>query len=158
MFIKNYENLYTVTEYGAVFTAGAGNSNFSRSIKQLKPFKVGKDRKYLKVRLYKDGVGKDYFVHRLVAEAFLPNPNGLPHVHHKDEDTFHNSLENLEWVTAQYNKEFSSSVHLTLISPSGEATPIFNITKFCRENNLSNGCIYHLISGKYKQHKGWSLP
>jgi len=126
--------------------------------KELKPFKVGKLRNYLKVRLYENGSWKDHSVHRLVASEFLPNPEGLPHVHHINENTFDNRVENLQWVTAQYNKEFSSSRKLLLRNPEGDLVEIFNISKFCRENSLSNGCIYLLLSGKYQQHKGWRLP
>jgi len=140
--------MYHVDEYG----------NVSRNGKQLKPFKVGKDRKYLKVRLYENGKGRDHSIHRLVAEKFIPNPKGLPHVNHKDENTFNNHYTNLEWCTAQYNKEFSSSKNFVFISPSGIETEVFNLSKFCKDNGLSNGCMYHVMSGKYKHHKGWSMP
>lgn len=151
MFINNYEPLYLIEEDGTVYTNRDG-------LKILKPFKVGKDRKYLKVRLYKNGNHQDYSVHRLVAEHYLPNPKNLPHVHHIDENTFNNDVSNLQWCTAQYNKEFSSSVEIELISPTNECVKIFNISKFCKDNNLSNGCIYHVLSGRYTQHKGWRLP
>lgn len=139
--------MYEVDEFG----------NVSRNGKILKPFKAGKDRKYLKVRLYSNGVGKDQSVHRLVAEAFIPNPHGLPHVNHIDENTFNNHKDNLEWCTAQYNKEYSSSKHYVFISPDGDVTEVFNLSKFCKDNNLSNGSMYHLMSGKYKQCKGWTI-
>lgn len=51
-----------------------------------------------------NGKSKNKAVHRLVAEAFLPNPNNLPVVHHKDSNRLNNNLENLEWVTYQYNR------------------------------------------------------
>lgn len=153
--IKNYEDLYGISDQGKVFAFGAGESNNSQK-KELKAFKIGTDKKYLAVRLYKNGIFKDYRVHRLVAEAFL-GESEFPQVNHKDENTFNNSQDNLEWCTAQYNKEYSSSVNIELISPEGIHTRIFNISKFCRENQLSNGCIYHLLSGRYSQHKGWRL-
>ena len=54
---------------------------------------------YLKVSLG----GKNRMIHRLVALAFLPNPNNYPFINHKDEDKKNNSVENLEWCTAKYN-------------------------------------------------------
>lgn len=58
---------------------------------------------YLKVGIW-DGTKKSQeYVHRLVARAFLPNPNGLPQVNHKDENKRNNSVDNLEWCSPRYN-------------------------------------------------------
>ncbi len=58
---------------------------------------------HMKVRLCKDGAVKNFFVHRLVAAAFIDNPLGLPIVNHKDENPANNCAENLEWCTAREN-------------------------------------------------------
>ena len=69
----------------------------------MKPYKNHKG--YLKVGLMKDGVYRKYRVHRLVAEAFIPNPNGCPEVNHIDGNKANNSFSNLEWVTSIQNQE-----------------------------------------------------
>lgn len=60
---------------------------------------------YRYVALRFNGKQKNKSVHRLVAEAFLPNPNNLPYVHHKDANRLNNCIENLEWVTEQENRQ-----------------------------------------------------
>lgn len=58
---------------------------------------------YATVQLWKNGKATNKLVHRLVAEAFLPNPNNLPEVDHKDDDLHNNRLDNLQWMTASAN-------------------------------------------------------
>lgn len=64
---------------------------------------VSRDRKYAVVSYYAGGEQKRELVHRLVAKAFLPNPENLPQVNHKDGNGRNNSVDNLEWCTAQQN-------------------------------------------------------
>lgn len=63
---------------------------------------------YLCVSLSKDGFVKTAAVHRIVAEAFLPNPNNLPMVNHKDENPLNNCVNNLEWCDAKYNMNYGT--------------------------------------------------
>ena len=64
---------------------------------------------YHQVALYfGDGRRKKEMVHRLVAITFLPNPQSLPQVNHKDEDKSNNCVENLEWCTQQYNNQYGT--------------------------------------------------
>ena len=95
--IKNYEGLYAVTEDGRVWSY--------RNNKWLKPLD---SRGYVHVQLSKNGNRVNYLVHRLVAEAYLPNPNNLPHVNHKDEKKLNNSVDNLEWCTEAYNNSYGT--------------------------------------------------
>lgn len=93
----------------------------------------------------------------LVAEAFIPNPDNLPEVNHKDENKANDHKDNLEWMTRQQNAEYSQAKHYDLITPSGESVHVFKLRKFCRENGLCSTCMNHLVNGKQKQHKGWTL-
>lgn len=97
MKIENFEN-YEVRPNGDVINTKTG--------KVLKPFKDKKG--YLMVTLCNNGCCKTFKVHRLVAQAFIPNPENLPCVNHKDEDKSNNNVENLEWCTAEYNNNYGT--------------------------------------------------
>ena len=84
-------------------------SNFGR-IKSLNYKCSGKEQimklkkdDYLRIQLFNNGKDKFFQVHRLVALAFIPNPDNLPIINHKDENKYNNKVENLEWCDIQYN-------------------------------------------------------
>lgn len=96
--VVGYEGLYEVSNEGNI-----RNKNTGRI---LKPNKIHKG--YLQVILCKDGERKPALVHRLVAQAFIPNPNHYPQVNHIDENKSNNNVENLEWCINQYNIRYSA--------------------------------------------------
>lgn len=63
---------------------------------------------YCQVDLCKEGIKKTFKVHRLVAQAFIPNPKNLPEVNHRDENKLNNRLENLEWCSSSYNLNYGT--------------------------------------------------
>ena len=65
---------------------------------------------YVLVSLCKDGKCKSFSIHRLVAGAFIENPNNLPQINHKDEDKTNNFVENLEWCDAKYNNNYGTRI------------------------------------------------
>ena len=95
--IKGYEN-YQVSNYGRV-----RNKKTNRILKQH--IQRGG---YYKVSLYLDGKQNYYLVHRLVAIAFIPNPNNYKYVNHKNEIKTDNRVENLEWCSFEYNINFGT--------------------------------------------------
>lgn len=100
--INGYEGLYMVSNMGNVKSL-----NYSRTGKErVLNTEVRKDG-YLMVTLCKDGKTKGYTVHRLVAKAFISNPNGYPVVNHKDCNPLNNRSDNLEWCTYSYNNTYN---------------------------------------------------
>lgn len=96
--VKGYEGLYEVSNLGNV-----------KSLRKGTIMKPSKNQMYLQTILTdKDGKHKLFLVHRLVAEAFLPNPNNYPQVNHKDENGSNNIVFNLEWCDSKYNNNYGT--------------------------------------------------
>ena len=167
---KDYEGLYEVSNFGRVKSLGNGNSGNSKE-RILKPYKT-KDG-YLKIGLFKNGKRKKILVHRLVAETFLPNPNNLPEVNHKDENKTNNFVGtpendykdgNLEWCTREYNQKFGTrteriaktrSKPVLQISLKGEFIREWKSAKECERNGFNQGHVCNCCKGKRKSHKGF---
>lgn len=77
---------------------------------EKKPISNHTGKGYLYVDLYKNGKKKRFYVHRLVAEAFIPNPFNKPYINHKDGNPKNNCANNLEWCTPQENVEHASKI------------------------------------------------
>lgn len=100
--VVGYEGLYQVSNLGKVY------SLISNKIIAFSK----KPKGYLIVHLYKNGVDKSKHIHRLVAEAFIPNPNNYPEVNHLDGIKTNNCIDNLEWCTKKQNMEHASKNNL----------------------------------------------
>lgn len=98
--IKGYEGLYQVSNLGRVKSLGNGKEKIRKT-------NISSNG-YLSLILVKNKKGKNFSVHRLVAEAFIDNPDNLPCVNHKDENKLNNCVDNLEWCTKQYNSTWGS--------------------------------------------------
>ena len=99
--IEGYEGLYQVSNEGRIKSLKRHHVRNDRILKQSKD----KD-KYKRVDLRKDNVSATKRVNRLVAKAFIPNPNNYPVVNHKDENKENNSVDNLEWCSISYNNDY----------------------------------------------------
>lgn len=103
--VVGYEGLYEVSNLGRVKSLNYRRTGKEGILSQGK-CKNG----YSIVGLYKNEKRKPYYVHRLVAEAFIPNPENLPEVNHIIDDFEHrsdNRVENLEWCTVEYNNTYN---------------------------------------------------
>lgn len=102
--IKDYP-MYEVSSEGRIrsYYNGSHGRRIIPKILSLKTDRIG----YTFIHLKNESGRKPLRVHRLVAEAFIPNPNNLPEVNHKDENKSNNSVYNLEWCKRLYNVRYS---------------------------------------------------
>lgn len=105
--IRNYEGLYQVSNIGRVKSFRKSTKYGCESEYILKPYLASNG--YYQVTLYDNTVKHKFSVHRLVAEAFIPNPNDYPQINHKDENRLNNEVSNLEWCTAEYNNAYGTA-------------------------------------------------
>lgn len=114
--IQGYEGYYQVSNLGRVKSLkrkvyGIRPYPITKKEKILSQSKTGRDRDYLFVSLSRDKITKHINVHRLVAKAFIPNPNNYPCVNHINEfEKWNNSIENLEWCTYKYNNNYGTCI------------------------------------------------
>ena len=105
--VNGYEDSYEVSNLGVVRTLERKASHrYGFRIVKAKTLSAGLTRKkngYLVVNLSVHNKPKSYTVHRLVAVAFIPNPNNLPHINHIDGNPLNNRADNLEWVSVREN-------------------------------------------------------
>ncbi len=106
--VKGYEGLYEVSSTGRVRRlAGISEGKHKYPVK-ARELKLGHRNGYPIVALCRAGKPRYEYVHRLVAKAFIPNPDNLPCVNHKDETRTNNNVDNLEWCTKQYNINYGT--------------------------------------------------
>ena len=149
---KDYEGHYQVSNFGRVKSIKFGKERI------LKP--VTNSSGYLLVELYKNNIKKKYSVHRLVAEAFIPNPYNLPQVNHKDENKLNNNVDNLEWCTNEYNINYGTrterySKPVLQYTLDGEFVREWPSARECGRNGFNQGSVSACCRGELKKHKGY---
>ena len=171
--VVGYEGLYEVSNDGRVRTVEHIANGHTITPREL-AIRIYKNQRYARVRLYRDGKPKDYVVHRIVAEAFIPNPYNKPQVNHIDGNRSNNMVENLEWCTASENqrhayktglKDIENTITHTRkkvrqIDAEGNVIKIWqSMSEAARELGLHVSNISHCCSGRIGSTGGyrWEL-
>lgn len=164
--IVGYEGSYEVSSHGQVRSLDRKvmNGGHLRSVKGTIMAQSTDRDGYKNLRLRKGGEEKSFFVHRLVAEAFVLNfnPEEDVQVNHKDENKKNNHYSNLEWCTAEYNINYGTRnqrISKPVIAYNDSETLHFNSMTEATYSGFCLSAISGVIRGKCKTHKGykWSL-
>lgn len=139
--IAGFEN-YSVNENGEIKNTKSGELK--------KPSVSGGG--YLMVCLYKDSRYRRDYVHRIVAEAFLENPNGYSEINHKDENKSNNKVSNLEWCTRTYNQAKAFGRPVVAYKDGVEVARYSSIAEAARDVGLCDSSIFGAINN-IRNHK-----
>ena len=165
--VEGFEGYYQVSTWARVrsldrwVTYKDGRSRLCKSF--ILPLRKN-HKGYLRANLSKNGKTKSAFVHKLVAEAFIPNPLNLPVVNHKDEVKDNNYPYNLEWCTDDYNRHYGTAIKRRAEKLSkkvyqydlqGNLINVWASTMDCDRNGYDHRTISDCCLGKRKAHKGY---
>ena len=137
--IRDFEGMYQVSNRGRVRSLDRIDARNRRIKGRILAAKYGATGNYQQVCLCKDGVHHYIAIHRLVAEAFIPNPENKPTVNHIDENKQNNNIENLEWATYMENAH-----HGTRIQRCYANRDYKEIMRKSRETKIAKGIMKHV--------------
>lgn len=147
--IKGYEGLYEVSDTGKVRSVDRilpVTNQSDRLVKgKILVQRANKQVQYKQLFLWKNNKGTIFYVHRLVAETFIPNPENKPEVNHIDGNRQNNLVSNLEWVTSGENSLHASQTGLRIYT-----------NRLTREEFLD--CLYDVINGESYQSLSERVP
>lgn len=156
--IPGYEGLYEVSSYGRVKSLPRLKKTKSSCVTKtriLAPRAVGEGREYLAVILFNSKhERKQWRIHRLVAIAFIQNPNGYSEINHKDENKGNNRVENLEWCSRSYNVTYGTGTEkrrrnnrtkpIAMFDDDGnEIMRFFSLAEGARHVGVNPSCLSH---------------
>ena len=159
--VKSFEGLYEVSNKGNVRSVDRINHIGRRySGRTLRPGYSANG--YLQVQLCENGIRKNKYIHRLVAEAFIPNPNNFPEVNHMDEVKDNNDVRNLEWCTSEYNNNYGTRIEriskkVRAINVETGEVVVFNSTEEAGRKGYAQSGVAAACKGVYKDSRTGKL-
>lgn len=167
--IVGYEKLYQVSNLGRVrsYDREVTYKNGTVHVHKGRILKTATNKSgYLQINLYRNGTQKVCLVHRLVAMAFLPNPDNLPCVNHKDENRSNSHVDNLEWCTHEYNSNYSHTgtkankdrrkqINCYSYPDMKYVTTFESCNEAARQLGVSSSLVSKVANGKKPQTKGY---
>lgn len=164
-----FEEMYEISTFGNVRSKDNLRRGIYNSVRHCKGKLLSpceNNGGYMQVNLRKNGRGKKYLIHRLVALTFIPNPMPLLYnqINHKDEDKHNNHVENLEWCDPLYNNHYGTARARTTekrskkvgqYTLSGELVNVWDSTRECGRNGYQQAAISRCCLGTQGTHLGY---
>lgn len=171
--VVEYEDLYSVSSFGRILC----KEKEGRQARLMSPFRSNKHRKqsYLHVKLCKNNRYRHYTVHRLVARAFIPNPENYPCIDHIDGNGENNVFKNLRWCTRSMNNRNPISIERQSLSHKGKVmnsirrkvvqlkdgniVKIYDSLSCAEKDGFRHSCVSRACSKQLSKYKGfeWNL-
>lgn len=150
--VCGYEGRYEVSNFGNICRSERP------SIKRQAIFQQAHSKGYWVVRLYDGKKYKSFYTHRLVAEAFIENPNGFPQINHIDGNKRNNHVDNLEWVTNKKNSEHAIRTGLSKVTKRciclSDGKKFFSCADAARFYGIHPVCVSEACDGRKKSAHG----
>ena len=160
--VEGYEGIYQVSNLGRVKSLARliepSNGKRPYWIYECIMSQYKESTGYMNVKLSKNGRHKSAFVHRLVAQAFHPNPDNLREVNHKDENKTNNRVDNLEWCSTSYNVQYGTSMqrrkktmHVPILcyDLNGNLVKEYeSLSQACEELSLGKGNLWKALNNR----------
>lgn len=152
--IPGYEGLYQVSNLGRVKSL---NYRHTRKEKIMTPQNNGHG--YLHIKIYNNNKRHCYYVHRLVAQTFIENPDNLPQVNHKDLNRQNNKVSNLEWCSIEYNNTYAEK-HRKIAKKvgcykDGKLIKVYDAIRDAKKDGFHHSNISSVLKGKSKSAYGY---
>lgn len=146
--IKDYEGFYQISDKGVIKSLHRFVSCKDDTIKEVKETIINTGNNgngYLFVYLWKNNKCKRYYVHRLVAKHFIPNPNNYLEINHKDRNKANNNVSNLEWCNSKQNKEHAIAIKII----RNDGIVYNSIKDAANKNNILPATLSHRLNNNY---------
>lgn len=165
--ISNYVGIYMISNLGRIesLERKVKNRNGYRVVKRQIINSTKRKDGYHIVTLWKNNNKKSFLLHRLVAQAFIPNPNNLPAVNHIDENPSNNCADNLEWCDDEYNNNYGNHKFRSAATQSQKVNQYDLAGNFIKTWNsmkeiervlkINHSCISACCKGKQKYSNGY---
>lgn len=158
--VYGYDYLFEVSNQGRIRTKYYNNKGYQKDYREIIPLDNGHG--YLRLNIKRNRKQITVYIHKLVAEYFIDNPNGYTEINHKDENKLNNSADNLEWCVHKYNANYGTAKYRRAEKARKRIRCIENgkvyasMSKAAADVNVGITAISNCLNGRSKSCAGYT--